>query len=42
MLLAGRKDVMGCFPPPRLRAVGWLATTVMAVAAIGMFATMGR
>ncbi len=43
MLLATRRDVMGRFAlPPLLRTVGWLATGVMAAAAIGMFATMGR
>ncbi|MGC1302744.1 MAG: divalent metal cation transporter [Caulobacteraceae bacterium] len=42
MLLARRRDVMGQFiVPPVLRAVGWIATAVMAAAAIGMFATMG-
>ncbi len=43
MLLATREAVMGAFRlPPLLRAVGWLATGVMAAAAVGMFATMGR
>jgi NRAMP (natural resistance-associated macrophage protein)-like metal ion transporter len=42
MLLASRPAIMGRFPlPPTLKAVGWLATAVMGVAAIGMFATMG-
>jgi NRAMP (natural resistance-associated macrophage protein)-like metal ion transporter len=42
MLLASGKRVMGDFAlPPVLKAVGWLATVVMAVASIGMFATMG-
>jgi NRAMP (natural resistance-associated macrophage protein)-like metal ion transporter len=42
MLLASRKVVMGQFTLPwPLRAVGWLATAVMALAAIGMFATWG-
>ncbi len=42
MLLVGRSDVMGAFRPSRrLRGVGWLATVVMAAAAVGMFATMG-
>ena len=43
MLLAGRTVVMGAFRlPPLLNAVGWLATAVMAAAALGMFATMGH
>ncbi|WP_158913229.1 NRAMP family divalent metal transporter [Caulobacter sp. S45] len=43
MLLARRHDVMGRFTlPPLLRGIGWLATAVMAAAAIGMFATMGH
>jgi NRAMP (natural resistance-associated macrophage protein)-like metal ion transporter len=43
MLLAQRTDVMGQFTlPPALRIAGWIATAVMAVAAVGMFATMGR
>lgn len=43
MLLGRRKDVMGRFVLSRpLQLVGWLATGVMAVAAIGMFATFGR
>ena len=42
MLLAARKAVMGAFVlPPLLRVLGWIATSVMAAAAIGMFATMG-
>src|SRR5271166_3930435 len=42
MLMASRKKVMGQFAlRPLLRAFGWLATAVMAVAAIGMFATWG-
>ena len=42
MLLAARRDIMGTFVlPPLLRVLGWIATAVMAVAAIGMFATMG-
>ena len=41
MNLAGRSAVMGKFPIHRgLKAVGWLATVVMALAAVGMFATM--
>ena len=43
MLLATRKAVMGAFRlPPMLRTIGWLATGVMAAAAVGMFATMGH
>ena len=42
MLLASRKQAMGRFTlPPLLKGVGWLATIAMAVAAVGMFATMG-
>lgn len=42
LLMASKRDVMGAFVlPPFLRAVGWLATGVMALAAIGMFLTMG-
>ena len=41
MLMSGRKDVMGAFRLPLpLWTIGWLATGVMALAAIGMFATM--
>ena len=41
MLLASRKAVMGEFTlRPILKTVGWLATGVMAVAAIGMFVTL--
>ena len=43
MLVASRKDTMGIFVlPPMLKLGGWLATAVMLVAAIGMFATIGR
>jgi len=43
MLLASRPKVMGRFALTRgLKIVGWLATAVMAVAAIGMFATIGH
>jgi Mn2+/Fe2+ NRAMP family transporter len=43
MLLASRKDIMGRFTLGRwLGGLGWLATTVMAAAAIGMFATLGN
>jgi Mn2+/Fe2+ NRAMP family transporter len=42
MLMASRKQVMGQFAlPPLLKALGWLATAAMAVAAVGMFATWG-
>jgi Mn2+/Fe2+ NRAMP family transporter len=42
MLLASRKAVMGKFTLTKwLAALGWLATAVMAAAAIGMFATWG-
>ena len=42
MLLVSRRDVMGAFRPGvGLRTIGWLATAVMAAAAVGMFATMG-
>ncbi|MDQ2859014.1 MAG: divalent metal cation transporter [Candidatus Eremiobacteraeota bacterium] len=42
MLLATRKDVMGSFVVSGpVRVTGWIATVVMALAAIGMFATMG-
>jgi Mn2+/Fe2+ NRAMP family transporter len=42
MLMASRKKVMGPFAlGPLLKAFGWLATAVMAIAAVGMFATWG-
>jgi Mn2+/Fe2+ NRAMP family transporter len=42
MLMASRRQVMGEFKlKPALKILGWLATVVMAVAAIGMFATWG-
>ncbi len=42
MLLASRTKVMGRFKlTGPLKVVGWLATFVMAVAAVGMIATMG-
>jgi len=42
MLLANRKDAMGDFTLTLpLRIMGWVATLAMAIAAIGMFATMG-
>ncbi len=41
MLLAAKREVMGQFVArPRLRALGWLSTTVMGVAVVAMFATM--
>jgi NRAMP (natural resistance-associated macrophage protein)-like metal ion transporter len=40
MLLAQRRDVMGEFVvSPRLRALGWLATAVMALAVVAMLIT---
>jgi Mn2+/Fe2+ NRAMP family transporter len=42
MLMAARKSVMGEFTlHAPLRIAGWIATAVMAIAAAGMFATMG-
>ena len=42
MLMASRKQVMGQFVlRPVLKALGWLATVVMAVAAVGMLVTWG-
>ena len=42
MLLSSKETVMGRFVLPRpLKLLGWLATLVMAAAAIGMFATAG-
>ena len=42
MLMASGKQVMGQFVlRPVLKALGWLATVVMAVAAIGMLVTWG-
>ena len=41
MLMTHRSDIMGGFVlPPALRVMGWLSTAVMAVAAIGMLATL--
>ncbi len=41
MILASRSAVMREFTiGPVLKAIGWLATAVMAAAAVGMFATM--
>lgn len=43
MLLAARRTVMGQFAVRgALRAVGWVATAVMSLAAIGMFATWNQ
>jgi NRAMP (natural resistance-associated macrophage protein)-like metal ion transporter len=43
MLLGSRSQVMGKFTLPRsLKVVGWLATAVMAIAAVAMFATWGK
>ncbi len=40
MLLGGRKAVMGQFTLPfYLKVIGWIATLVMLLAAVGMFAT---
>jgi NRAMP (natural resistance-associated macrophage protein)-like metal ion transporter len=42
MRLGSLKKAMGEFTlPPILRTVGWIATAVMTIAAVGMFATMG-
>jgi Mn2+/Fe2+ NRAMP family transporter len=42
MMMAGRPDVMGPFVVTRrLKALGWLATAVMAIAVLAMFATWG-
>jgi Mn2+/Fe2+ NRAMP family transporter len=42
MLIASRREVMGEFVlTKRLAVLGWLATAVMAAAAVGMFATWG-
>ena len=39
MLLGGRQSVMGRFTlPPYLKVIGWIATLVMLLAAVGMFA----
>ena len=41
MVMAQRPDVMGQFVvKPRLRALGWAATAVMAVAVVAMIATI--
>ena len=42
MLMASRNKVMGQFAlRPLLKVFGWLATAMMALAAVGMFATWG-
>lgn len=42
MHLSSHREAMGDFTlPPILKATGWIATAAMALAAIGMFATMG-
>ena len=42
MLMGARRQVMGQFTlTPWLTTLGWLASAVMAMAAIGMFATWG-
>lgn len=42
MILARRKSVMGDFTiPPAMATIGWLATAVMALAALAMFWSMG-
>jgi Mn2+/Fe2+ NRAMP family transporter len=41
MVLASRKVVMGDFTlSPLLKSFGWIATAVMGLAALGMFATI--
>jgi Mn2+/Fe2+ NRAMP family transporter len=43
MFLAAKRPVMGKFTiSPRLKIVGWLATLVMAIAVVVMFATWGN
>jgi Mn2+/Fe2+ NRAMP family transporter len=43
MVLGSRRNVMGPFTlGPWLRSIGWIATAVMAVAAVAMFATWGQ
>ena len=43
MLLGSRQKVMRQFTlSPWLKSLGWLATAVMAAAAVGMFADLGR
>ena len=43
MLMASRRAVMGDFALTKWLALhGWLATAIMAAAAVGMFATWGK
>jgi Mn2+/Fe2+ NRAMP family transporter len=43
MLMAVHPKVMGQFTLPlTLRVLGWIATVVMLLASIGLFATLGR
>ena len=43
MFMAANPKVMGQFTLPlRLRIAGWIATVVMLVASIGLFASFGR
>jgi Mn2+/Fe2+ NRAMP family transporter len=43
MLLASQRKVMGKLTLPfYLKILGWLATAIMALAAIGMFLTSGK
>jgi Mn2+/Fe2+ NRAMP family transporter len=43
MLIGSKKAAMGTFTLPRpLSVLGWAATLVMALATLGMFATLGR
>ncbi len=43
MLLSSKTSAMGEFTlPPILKVVGWIATAVMAIAVIGMCATVGQ
>lgn len=40
MIFSMRKDIMGDFTlPPLLQAIGWLATTVMAMTIVAMVVT---
>lgn len=42
MVMGSRQAVMGQFTlTPLLKTLGWLATSVMTAAALGMFATWG-
>ena len=43
MRLGASRAVMGPFVfPRRLRVTGWVTTVVMGLAAVGMFATLGK